>query len=368
MEHYPKSLIIEPERVNHKAIEFCEKFLKGGMPRYVLGCNSWAHSIAKIVDIDGFIDDVVQENLFCNKPVIRSTEVPVHSFVVSAVVLGRPLTAMARISEYGFTGLDYFAFRKYSGLALDDVMVLRDFESDFKANRNRYEWLFERLEDAESRRILDRLINFRLSKDLHFMDGFVDAQDRQYFEAFLELQEADESFLDVGCYDGFTSLEFIKRCPNYRSIHVFEPESGNMEKVKSRLAEYPNIYFHPYGVSDKEQTLRFKSAGSSSVVSDDGELSIEVKRIDDVIPDSFSFLKMDIEGGEIPALRGASKTIAKYQPRLAISVYHKSDDLWKIPELVLKMRDDYRLFLRHYTEGVTETVMFFVPRSSQISQ
>jgi len=361
MEPQRISLIIEQERVNHAAIAFCDKFIRGGVPRYVFGCNAWASSIAGKVDIDGFIDDLFQEKLFCDKPVIRSNEAPITALVVSAIVGERPLLAMRRINELGLSALDYYAFQKYAGLVLDEVMFLGDFERDFNVNRNRYEWIFDRLEDAESRRILHRLINFRLSRDLHFMDGFVDAQDRQYFEPFLDLQEAGESFADVGCYDGFTSLEFIKRCPEYKSIHVFEPELGNMNRVKVRLTEFPSIHFYPFGVSDKEQILRFKSAGSASVVSDHGELSIKVKRIDDVIHDSVSFLKMDIEGGEIPALRGASRLIEKYQPRLAISVYHKSDDLWQIPELVLKIRDDYRVFLRHYTEGMTETVMFFVP-------
>lgn len=362
MEHHSKSLIIEPDKLDYSAIEFCDKFLRGGMPRYVFGCTPWARSIAEKVELDGFIDDVVQEKLFCDKPVIRSCDVPNNSFVISAVVLGRPLTAMSRISKFSCRVIDYFAFWKYSKLVLDDVMFLRNFEHDFKTNYHRYEWLLKRLKDRESRRILNRLINFRLSRNLNFMDGFVDAQDRQYFEPFLKLQKTGESFLDVGCYDGFTSLEFIKRCPNYKSIHVFEPDISNMKKVKSRLAKYPSIHFHPYGVYDKEQNLYFKSAGSASGVSDDGTLTIEAKRIDDLVQGPCSFLKMDIEGGEIAALQGSSNTIIKNHPKLAISAYHKTDDLWRIPEKVLEFRDDYHLYLRHYTEGVTETVMFFVPK------
>ncbi len=73
---------------------------------------------------------------------------------------------------------------------------------------------------------------------------------------------------------------------------------------------------------------------------------------------------MDIEGAEYDALRGAEQTISEHHPRLAISVYHRVDDLRRIPELVLSYRSDYDLFLRHYTEGVTETVMFFIPRKS----
>ncbi|MEQ9566287.1 MAG: FkbM family methyltransferase, partial [Pseudomonadales bacterium] len=61
------------------------------------------------------------------------------------------------------------------------------------------------------------------------------------------------------------------------------------------------------------------------------------------------------------ALRGARHTILEHHPKLAICVYHRADDFWKIPETVFSIRDDYDLYLRHYTEGVTETVMFFIP-------
>lgn len=71
---------------------------------------------------------------------------------------------------------------------------------------------------------------------------------------------------------------------------------------------------------------------------------------------------MDIEGAENEAIEGAKKTIMRCHPVLAISVYHKADDLWKIPNQVLEIRNDYKIYLRHYTEGIAETVMFFVPK------
>lgn len=354
--------LIEESSENRVALEFCNEFLRGQRPRYVFGCNEWARSIARQVDVDGFVDDFVEEKFFEGKPVIRSQEAPKAALVVSAVVGVRPLTALKRIREQGLVGIDYFAFQKYSGLTLKEVMFLGEFENDFRTNRQRYDRLFERLNDAESRRILSRLINFRLSRNICHMDGFVDAQARQYFEPFLKLQTADETFLDVGCYDGYTSEEFIRRCPGYRSIHAFEPEPSNMLKVRSRLAQHRNIHYHPYGASDRAQVLQFKADGSASMVCEGGGVCVRVVRIDDVIQEPYSFLKMDIEGGEVPALQGAARTIAAYQPRMAISVYHKADDLWRIPELLLSVRSDYDIYLRHYTEGVTETVMFFVPR------
>ena len=78
--------------------------------------------------------------------------------------------------------------------------------------------------------------------------------------------------------------------------------------------------------------------------------------------DDLTFLKMDIEGTELLALEGASQTISRCKPRMAICVYHNASDLWRIPQKVLSIFDGYDIYLRHYTEGVTETVMFFIPQ------
>jgi hypothetical protein len=78
------------------------------------------------------------------------------------------------------------------------------------------------------------------------------------------------------------------------------------------------------------------------------------------LPD-LTWLKMDIEGSEVSALQGSVRTISRYRPRLAICVYHLASDLWQIPRLVLNIDSRYAIYLRHYTEGVVETVMYFVP-------
>jgi len=67
------------------------------------------------------------------------------------------------------------------------------------------------------------------------------------------------------------------------------------------------------------------------------------------------------EGWELQALRGASRHIANDYPALAISVYHHAGDFWRVYKLVMSIRRDYKVLLRHYTEGWSETVMFFLP-------
>ena len=72
---------------------------------------------------------------------------------------------------------------------------------------------------------------------------------------------------------------------------------------------------------------------------------------------------MDIEGYELPALAGAQNIIKTQKPLLAICCYHKPDDLWTIPQRVLSYNPDYKIHLRHYSEGLLETVFYFVPES-----
>jgi FkbM family methyltransferase len=261
----------------------------------------------------------------------------------------------------GCRHLDYFSFWERSGLDLLPVTFWADFRADFEANEARYRAIFDRLADAESRATFRDILSFRLTADLRRMSGYTDRQREQYFEPFLELRQSGETFVDVGSYDGFTALQFMDRCPEYRRIMVFEPEAHNLEVVRERLDHHRDIRFYPYGLGAEPGTCRFSASGSASSISDTGECEIQIETLDRLAREPVSFVKMDIEGAEGGAIAGAVDTIRRDHPRLAVCVYHKAADLWRIPEQVLSIRGDYRLFLRHYTEGVTETVMFFVP-------
>lgn len=99
---------------------------------------------------------------------------------------------------------------------------------------------------------------------------------------------------------------------------------------------------------------RFREA-----IDENGGVAIETISIDELLDGSeASYIKMDIEGAEYEALLGASKTIEKFRPKLAISIYHKEDDLWKLPYYLMKNYPFYRFYIRHYTDITTETVLY----------
>ncbi len=134
-----------------------------------------------------------------------------------------------------------------------------------------------------------------------------------------------------------------------------------MHLAKKSLDKYTNINFYQLALSNKKEMLRFDIRGSSSKISTSGEVIIYADKLDDIIEEEITFIKMDIEGAERKAIMGSKKIILKYHPILAISVYHRKSDFWKIPKQILKIRKDYKIYLRHYTERVSETIMYFIP-------
>lgn len=356
-------LTIYPEKEYPDAVEFCKLFLREkARPRYVLGRNEYAASIAEFVDLDGFIDDFTTDTEYLGKPIFKTAEIPQDSLVVSVVVLGRPLIALEKLKSHGVTScLDYFKFLKYSGLALKEIDLFNYSKIDLKENGHKYQWLYDRLTDERSKDVLSKLLNFRVSGDLNYMHGFKHDPEGQYFDDVLDLKPG-EVFVDVGGYDGETALNFIKRCPDYKSIHFFEPEQKNLALARVNLSKNRDVHFYSTGLAECKKTLKFSSCkGSGSKVSETGDSEIQVDAIDNLIEGSISLIKMDIEGAEGIALQGARAHILKNHPKLAICCYHKFDDFWRIPEQILAMRDDYSIYLRHYREGSDETVMYFMP-------
>jgi len=187
-----------------------------------------------------------------------------------------------------------------------------------------------------------------------------------YFgEEFLRAVE-NEIYIDTGTYNGDTIKNFIKFCDNkYKKIYGFEPDSNNHDLLESNLQKENINNFHliKKGTWNKNDVLFFDSFGQGSCVNETGALKIEVTTIDEVAQnDAVTFIKMDIEGAELYSLQGAKNTIQRDKPRLAISVYHKAEDILTIPLYIHNLVPEYRFYLRHYSSGLYfyDTVLYAV--------
>lgn len=198
---------------------------------------------------------------------------------------------------------------------------------------------------------------------------------RQYFD-FPELFPKGTAFVDGGSYNCDDSFYFANWCGGeYSTIFIFEPDPINFERCRQRVFDEKlrGAVCYEAGLSEKEGSAGFVSFSSygSHFASENTIYGNDMKRdaseittvktvaIDEVVKgQTVGFIKMDIEGFEYGALRGASRTICRDKPFLAISVYHVAGDLPAIITLLNEMVPEYRFWLRHYSDGKTETVLY----------
>jgi hypothetical protein len=69
---------------------------------------------------------------------------------------------------------------------------------------------------------------------------------------------------------------------------------------------------------------------------------------------------MEIEGGELNALKGAARAKKKHKPKLAVCVYHKAEDLITIPQYIKSLGPEYKLYFRAHALGIIGSVLYAV--------
>ncbi len=199
---------------------------------------------------------------------------------------------------------------------------------------------------------------------LTFLDYSRKAVERIYFDDYVSLENVKgKAFVDAGAFDGADTLRFLRWVKDDAAkAMVFEADNNNFQKVKKNLAGYPEVQLYNQGLSNDEGQQFFMSGqGEMSNFSGNGDIAVPMNFLDNVaVEEQIGYIKMDIEGYERQALSGAKKVISKQQPVLAISIYHKREDIWEIPKLILSLNSNYRFILRHYSLGVVDTVLYAV--------
>jgi FkbM family methyltransferase len=183
----------------------------------------------------------------------------------------------------------------------------------------------------------------------------------QYFDYLCP--EEDEVFIDGGAYDGASSGDFVKWTNGkYKAIYAFEANPYCIDKCRNFYSDnnIQNVEFIRKGLWNKKARMGFAGDFSqASRLSENGNEIVDLDTIDNVLNGrKASFIKMDIEGAEYRALLGAKETIKKYRPKMALSVYHKPQDIIEIPTLLLEYHEDYKFALRQYSSIGDETVLY----------
>ncbi len=170
--------------------------------------------------------------------------------------------------------------------------------------------------------------------------------------------------IDAGAFNGETALWFSGQVGASGKVFAFEPFPENFailaENLKSNNTE--NILPAAVGLGAANSRVSMMGIAAGAVVVDDADGDIELVKLDTYVAtnaiDRVDFIKMDIEGSELAALKGAAGVIRKWRPALAISAYHRKDDLIELPRFIHSLVAEYRFYLRHSSPHMNETVLF----------
>ena len=175
--------------------------------------------------------------------------------------------------------------------------------------------------------------------------------------------EPNDIVLDCGANIGIFSVYAAQKA---KMVYAFEPGKNEIASLyeNKRLNNCNNIKIIAKAVLDNSKNARLVPLGivSSYLVSKEKKenkekidkedvLDVETISIDGFIKkeniEKVDFIKMDIEGSERKALLGAKETLRKFKPKLALSIYHKFSDFYKIPLLIKRLNPNYKIKIRN---------------------
>jgi FkbM family methyltransferase len=156
--------------------------------------------------------------------------------------------------------------------------------------------------------------------------------------------------------------EFLELVPGERcrAYHAFEADPENASKLSRYVDErdFDFVHCHAVALGDRAGSIRFTAGGTtSSKMASSGGVEVPLATLDSFALEP-TLIKMDIEGAEPMALRGAAATIIAIRPRLAITIYHSLADFLGVPKLVKELCPEYRLQLRIHRPYTEEFVLY----------
>ncbi len=259
----------------------------------------------------------------------------------------------------------YISVDRIFGFGRKKNMTSSEYRNFLSRNEYRLNTILNSLSDNISLKTMKNVILGSITNNLCYFEEIY-APDQYFPKGIVDLSN-EEIFVDAGAYNGDSIKKFLEKTDNhFKKIYAFEPDAENAKYIEimgKSINRKEDIVVFTKALYDKEQNLSFDNDVSrGSHITDDinNENIIGAVRLDELIEDKVTFIKMDIEGCELRALKGAENSIKKYRPKLAICIYHKYEDILEIPEYLMSLNLNYRFYMRHHTMSVDETVFYAV--------
>lgn len=264
----------------------------------------------------------------------------------------------------------------------DNIMTMQQFlavldvpyiaESSFRNYRSRlveeaqaFVSAFLCLDDERSREVFDGLVSMRL--DLGNADPLIRSDFmNEYLEPDFIAPEHLRHYVDAGAYDGDTLTRIESRFGPVESAYLFEPEQLAFLECQRKFVSRAEVTVLRAAMTESPCELPAPRSNSCDVL---GILTAEARSavlshvpghpLDEVTSGPVTLIKLDIEGAEGGAILGARQVIKRQRPKLCVCAYHRGDDLWRLIDVVLSIRGDYRVGVRHYSDIIDDTTLYF---------
>lgn len=219
----------------------------------------------------------------------------------------------------------------------------------FKKERENILETLHLFEDDWSKECFVEIICNRIAPHLA-KKSFLDIQtEGEYFETGLWEYNREEIFVDVGAYTGDTIETFLD-CANRNNVentkvYAFEMDKSIYEQLKTNISK----------LNMQEEDVELYNIGIAASVDEKNGFT----SLDTILKDKeISLVKMDIEGYELEALRGAERILIEQKPKMAICLYHKLEDLWEIPQYIKMLNPNYKMYIRHHSPVAWDSVLY----------
>lgn len=226
-----------------------------------------------------------------------------------------------------------------------DNIFNKQFYNKYEAEINE---AYSLLSDEQSRKVYAEIIRFQYTGDLSCLNACETDKD-EAFESILKLGE-NESYLDLGAYNGDTIDEFLSYTNGrYSSITAFEPNKKSFDKLKQHCADMENISLWQLGSYSENTQLNFNTkSGRNCAITDDG-VPIQVAKADTILCGKrITYAKLDVEGAEKETFVGMQNTLRLFRPKLNVAAYHRSEDIFSLILQLRNINPEYRFYLRHH--------------------
>lgn len=244
-------------------------------------------------------------------------------------------------------------------------ITFKDIFGELEINSKCYREIYDLFADDLSKEVYKNIILYRNTLDVKYTKKAFELSlkegEQDLDRIILNRLDKEYTFYDVGGYDGKSTMEYISHVEGYRKIYFFEPDKVIMEEAKKILINKENIVFIQAGVGAKNEYKNYNAiGGGAGTFLNAGNDVVEVVALDNFVDSHKSYIKMDIEGYELQALKGAENCIKQYAPLLSISVYHIPGDIHRIIQLILSWEPNYKVYMRHYANSYVDTRVYFV--------